>query len=325
MARRDSMLSVLGLMIATAPALAPAAAPPSEIVISGERVFPESLTSTSEGAVIFGSMGTRAIYRAPPGSPIAEAWIQPGTEGMHLIFGVFADDKSDTLYACSGGFSFGPPQPGQQPVVSTLYTFDLRTGAPKGHYPLPTANAACNDIAVGPDGTAYATDTQNMLIVRLVKGAKELEVWAGTGGEFGPSGDVLDGIAVLGDRVVVNALVTSKLFGVPIRKDGTAGTIAEIELDQPISRPDGMRSYGKRSLLVAESGNGGRLSRVDLTGNKGKVTVIREGFPDGAVSVTAVGASAYVLEGQLGLMMGRGDPNAKPKPFRAVAIPVGPP
>jgi sugar lactone lactonase YvrE len=136
---------------------------------------------------------------------------------------------------------------------------------------------------------------------------------------------VLDGIAVLGDRVVVNTLLTSKLFSVPIGKDGAAGSVTEIKLDGAITRPDGMRSFGKSSLLVAESGNGGRLSRVDLTGDTGKVTPVKKGFPGGPVAVTVVGTTAYVLEGQLALMMGRGDPNAKATPFHAVAVPVGKP
>ena len=310
-------------LLAGVTATAYAATPPAEIVIPGERIFPESLTSTADGSVIFGSLGARTIFRAKPGSGAAEAWIQPGTDGMQGIFGVFADNKSNTLYACSGGF--GPPQPGQAAVVPTLFTFDLKSGAPKGHYPMPTAGASCNDIAVGSDGTAYATDTSNMLIVRLKKGAKDLEVWAGAGSEFGPKGGVLDGIAVVGNRVVANTLLTSKLFSVPIGKDGKAGTVSEIKLDGVITRPDGMRSFGKSSLLVAEGGNGGRLSRVDLKGDSGKVTAVKDGFPDGPVAVTVVGTTAYVLEGQLAVLMGRGDPNAGPKPFHATAVAVGKP
>jgi hypothetical protein len=318
------MKSSLFLTLALGAAAAHAASPPAEIVIPGERVFPESLTSTADGAVIVGSLGARTIFRAKPGAPTAEAWIQPDTDGMKMIFGVFADSKSNTLYACSG--NFGPPPAGQAPTPSSLYTFDLKTGASKGHYPLPTAGGSCNDIAVGADGTAYATDTSNMQVVALKKGAKELAVWAGAGGEFGPKGGVLDGIAVLGDRVIVNVLLTSKLFSAPIGKDGKAGTVTEIKLDNPITRPDGMRSFGKSSLLVAEAGSGGgQLSRVDLTGDSGKVTSLKDGFPGGPVAVTVVGTTAYVLEGQLAAMMGRGDPSAKLAPFHATAVPVGKP
>jgi hypothetical protein len=71
-------------------------------------------------------------------------------------------------------------------------------------------------VAVGTDGTAYATDTNNMDVVRLKRGATALEVWVGAGA-FGPTGVVLDGISVLGKGVYVNTLVTSKLFTIPNR------------------------------------------------------------------------------------------------------------
>lgn len=321
---RSRRVASLCLAAAIGAAAAIYAATPAEIVIPGERIFPESLTSAADGSVIFGSLGARAIYRAKPGARTAEPWIQPGTNGMQGIFGVFADDASGTLWACSGGF--GPPPPGEPPYVPTLHAFDLKTGAPKGKYPLPKADGACNDIAIDANGTAYATDTTNMLVVRLKKGAQNLEVWAGENGEFGPRGGILDGIAVLGDRVVVNALVTGKLFSVPINKDGSAGTVTEIRLDSPLTRPDGMRSFGENRLLVADAGpdNKGRLARVDLSADAGKVTSLKEGFPGGPVSVTVVDGTAYVLEGQLMHMM-RPDPNVKPGPFRAVAVPVGKP
>jgi sugar lactone lactonase YvrE len=295
------------------------AAAPAEIVLPGERVFPESLTSSADGHVIFGSVGARTVFRAKPGAAMAEAWIQPGTDGAQGIFGVFADDKSNTLWACSGAFAApgGPPPP-----PSALHAFDLKTGAPKGRYPMPTAGGSCNDIAVGPDGTAYATDTPNMELLRLKKGASQLEVWVGNGA-FGPKGGVLDGIAVLGNRVIVNTLLTSKFFSVPVRSDGTPGAVTEIKLDRAVERPDGMRSFGKDSLLVAEGGSGGRLSRVTLKGDAGTVSTIKEGYPDGPVSVTVVGETAYVLEGQLGAL--RAPADAKPKPFRATAVAVGKP
>jgi len=309
-----------------ATSLAQAAAPP-ELIVPGERIFPESLTSAKDGTVIIGSIGTRQIFRVKPGAASAEVWISPGTDGMASIFGVFADDRSSTLYACSN--AFGPPG-GAATAPGTLYTFDLKTGAPKGHYPFPTSGALCNDIAVGPDGSAYATDTNNMEVVRLKKGATALEVWAGNGG-FGPKGGVLDGIAILGNRVLAGTLFTSKLFSVPIQPDGSAGKVTEVNLDRGIDRPDGIRSFGKDTLLVVEGGSNGhpgRLSKVKLAGDTGTATEVKQGYPDGAVAVTVVGTTAYVLEGQLAALMGRPNqsgPAPDPKPFHATAVEVGKP
>jgi sugar lactone lactonase YvrE len=313
------------LVAAAAAALAHAAAPPAEIVIPGERLMTESLTSAKDGSVIIGSIGGRTIFRAKPGAANAEAWIRPGTEGMGSIFGVFADDKSNTLWACSGA-AFGPPrQDAPPPAPSALYAFDLKTGAHNAHYPFPTAGAFCNDIAIDKDGNTYATDTQNMQVVRLKKGGTALEVWSADGA-FGPKGGVLDGIAILGNRVIVNTLATSKLFSTPIEKGGKAGTSVEVKLDTPVERPDGMRSFGKNSLLVVEGGSGGKLTKVVLDGDSGKRTVLKEGFPDGPVAVTVVGTTGYVLEGQLGGMRGPpGSAPPAPKPFKATAVEVGKP
>ncbi len=303
------------------------AAPPAHIVVQGERIFPESLTSASDGTVIIGSIAQRAIYRAPPGSALAVQWIKPGTDGMQSIFGVLADDASNTLWACSN--SFGPPQPGTAPAHAVLYAFDLQTGASKGHYPFPAAGSFCNDISVGPDGTAYATDTNNMEVVRLKKGGAQLDEWVGNGA-FGPRGGIVDGIVVLDGRVIVGTLATSKLFSVPVEPDGNAGPVTEVTLDQPLARPDGIRRFGRNGLLLAEGGSGGRLTRVILNGDTGTVTTIRQGFPDGPVAVTVVGTTAYLLEGQLSSLMRRapdppGPAGGTPKPFRATAVQVGTP
>jgi hypothetical protein len=163
-----------------------------------------------------------------------------------------------------------------------------------------------------------------MEVVRLPKGTKQLEVWAGNGA-FGPKGGILHGISVLGSRLFVNTLATSKLFVVPIEADGKAGTISEVKLDRPIDRPDGMRSYGTDTLLIVEGGGAGRASRIKITGDSGQVTTLKQGYPDGIVAITAVGSIAYVLEGQLKILFGPPDPNAKTNPFHATAVDVGHP
>jgi sugar lactone lactonase YvrE len=322
---RHVLLASLGALPVAMGALpAAAATPPDTITIPGEKIFPESLTSASDGSVIIGSIAQKTVYRAKPGAATADVWIAPGTEGLNNVLGVFADNKAGTLYVCSN--VLGPPGAGPA-VNATLLTFDLKTAAAKGHYVFPTEKGVCNDIAVDADGNAYATDTNNMEIVSLKKGATALEVWAGNGA-FGPKGGVLDGISVVGKRVVANTLATSKLFSIPIGADGKAGPVVEVKLDKEISRPDGMRSFGKSDVLIIEGGNGGRLSRIALTGDTGKVTTVKEGYPDGPVAVTVVGTTAYVLEGQLAAFMrgpAAGAEPPPPKPFKATAVAVGKP
>jgi hypothetical protein len=288
------------------------------MTIPGQRVFPESITSAG-GRLIIGSIAHREILEVKPGASAATPWIAADDAAGAGVYGVFADDRSHTLWAC---FSEFPGAHGGG--ASMLKAFDLASGALKARYVLPGRDAFCNDIAVGPDGTAYVSDTNNMQIDRLARPAASLEVWAGNGA-FGPRGGILDGVSVLGNRVIVNTLETSKIFAVVIATDGKAGAISEVKLSRPILEPDGMRAFGKDSVLLVESGGPGRLSKLTLHGNTGEVTTLKEGYPQGPVSVTVVGASAYVLEGQLDLLFGKGTEDRPTQPFHATAVEVGAP
>jgi hypothetical protein len=168
---------------------------------------------------------------------MAEPWIAPDNETTLGVYGVFADDKSNTLWACFSSF----PEPNRAPQApAALKAFDLQTGALKARYLSPPR--ALSAMTLRSELTARPM-SQTPPIVRLLSGSGQLEVWAGNGA-FGPSGDILDGISFLGNRLFVNTLSTSKLLAVPIEADGKAGTIAEVKLDRAINRPDGMRSFG---------------------------------------------------------------------------------
>jgi glucose/arabinose dehydrogenase/mono/diheme cytochrome c family protein len=189
----------------------------------------------------------------------AEAWIGPDREATLGVFGVYADDSSHTLWACfssARGSNHGAAQ-----APSALHAYDLKTGKPKGRYVLPTAGAFCNDIAVGPDGAAYVTDSNNMQVDRLARGTRRLKVWA-SDGAFGPKGGILDGISILDNRVYVNTMITSRVFSVLIDSDGKAGTISEVGLSRSIDRPDGMHPtrlpsrWTHREPLVPASDDG---------------------------------------------------------------------
>jgi hypothetical protein len=263
----------------------------------------------------------RDIFLVKPGASTAEVWISADNETTLGVYGLFADDRSNTLWAC---FSSFPGSQGSPQAPSALNAYDLHTGKLKTRYPLPSGSAFCNDIAIGPDGTAYVTDSDNMEIDRLPGGGGRLQVWAGKGG-FGPKGGVLDGISLIANRIVVNTLSTNKIFAVPIGAAGQAGAITAVTLNRHIEAPDGMRGFGKTSVLLVESGGVGRLARLDIKGDSGDLTTLKEGFPDGPVSVAVVGTTGYVLEGQLKALFGPSDPKLVSKPFRAIAVEIGKP
>ena len=51
-------------------------AAPAELHIPGEKIYPESITSTADGGVIIGSIGARTIYV-----------VKPGEEQLSALFG----------------------------------------------------------------------------------------------------------------------------------------------------------------------------------------------------------------------------------------------
>ncbi len=313
----------LGLVAAGLVALAcgAGAAEPSQIAIPGDRAFPESLSSSSDGTIFIGSFAEGGIFRVAPGDAKAEPWIKPGANDSRSTLGVLADDRSGTLWVCSNDLSgMGVVTPGTA-KGSALKSFDLKTGDPKGSVALPGGRTLCNDIAIGPDGAAYVTNSFNPHVLRLRPGSNQLESWA-TDPRFTVKGGAgLDGIAFGGDgNAYVNTFNGNGLFRIEVTGNGAAGQITQLQTSRPIQLPDGMRRYGKNTLLMIEGA--GRLDRVTVDGEQAKIDTLKEGY-DGPVSVTQIGNTAWVLEGQLPYLL---DPKMKDRrprlPFRAYAVPL---
>ena len=282
----SSLWQTIGaVVVAVSVAAGAAAQGRTEITINDADVSPENLTSSQDGTVYFGSTAKGTIYRASPGAPQAEPWIQAATAGLTNVLGVLAHDASNTLWVCanSTGGRGGAPVNGQ----TALRSFDLRTGAAKGTYPFPDGGL-CNDIAIGPDGAAYASDTFAGRILRLRSGATTLDVWAMhelLGG--------VDGLSFLADGALyANSYFSGALVRIPVNADGAAGNIVALETSVPFRQPDGLRTVGPRTLVQIEGQ--GRLTEITIDGTKADVRVLQEGLTRGA-GVTVIGDTALVL------------------------------
>jgi sugar lactone lactonase YvrE len=302
-------LSATALVLITASGFA--AESITEITLPGTRIFPESITSTADGTLIVGSLGHGNVSRIAHGSTTAEEWIKPGTGGLNQILGVFADEKSKTLWVCSNNLQ-------NKGEATAAMAFDLKTGAPKGTYPLPGDGTLCNDIAVAADGTTYFTDTRQGSVLMLKPGAKSLEIAAKD-----PLLAGADGLA-FGEKTIlyVNSVTAGKLLRLDLGPDGKAKSVAELKLSRPLDRPDGMRAIGKDRLLLAE--NSGKMSIVTFEGadpQTAEIKTIKEGL-EMTPAVTATRGMAWIVEGKLPYMNDATYKDKDPGMFKMYAVPL---
>ena len=165
-----------------------------------------------------------------------------------------APEYSPALRICTGGRG-GAPVVGQ----TALRSFDLKSGAAKGTFNFPSNGGVCNDMAIASDGTVYATESFANRIHRLKPGARELDLWV----PADPRLAGVDGIAVLADGAVyVNTFFAGQVFRIPVNPDGSAGAMVQIETSMPLTRPDGLRSVGPRTMVQAEGQ--GRLTELTI-------------------------------------------------------------
>lgn len=280
----------------------------TEITLPGTRVFPESITSTTDGTLIVGSLGHGDVLRIAPGSSDAVEWIKADTNGLNSVLGVFADEKNHLLWVCSNKL-------GQTGEPTAVKTFDLKSGAAKDSYVLPGDRTLCNDIAVAPDGTAYITDTFAGAVDMLKPGAKALDVAAKD-----PLLAGADGLAFANKSTLyVNSVTANKLLRVDLGPDGKSTKVTDLKLPRALDRPDGMRAIGKGRFLLAE--NSGKMSLVTFNGDEATLTTLKE-VTASTPGVTATKGMAWVVEGKLNYMQ---DPKMKdedPGTFKMYAVPL---
>ena len=289
------------------------------IPVPGTKAFPESITATSDGALFVGRIGDGGIVRVQPRSAESAVFVQPGAAGSRSILGVFADEAASTLWACSNDLSaLGGPATGSD-TASALKGFDLKTGVGKRSVPLPGSHAFCNDITVDAAGAVYITDSAHPTILKLSPGATTFEVFAQDSAFTPPpGGGGLDGIAFGSDgNLYVTTYTAGELFRVEV-KDGRAGRITRLSGTRHLTLPDALRALGDNSFLLIEGS--GSLDRVVIQGDAFAVTPIRGGFTT-PTSVTRIGSTAWVSEGQLAFFFDPSRKNASPSlPFRIYAV-----
>jgi streptogramin lyase len=311
MACHRVFLAGVATLMAIVASLATAA---QAIKLPGELAYPESLAASSDGTLFIGSAKTGGVLRVTPGSATPTPWIAPTTFGTRSIFGVLVDERSGTLWTCSNDLaSDGIASPGTG-TGSALKGFDLKTGEGKVSAPFPGNHPLCNDIAVAKDGRVYVSDEYSARVLRLSTDMHSLEVFVSD-----PQLADIDGIAFGADgNLYANTYEGSGLFRIDVRHS-TAGKVVKLITSRPITHPDGMRPVTGNMFLMVEAA--GTLDRVSFRGDKALIETIRSDMVEPS-AVTSVGRTAWVAEGQIGVLYDVKHPKAPKLPFDVVPVPL---
>jgi sugar lactone lactonase YvrE len=145
--------------------------------LAQDDFYPEGMSHDSvRGVWYLGSIRHRKVTRiARDGG--AEDIVKEGQDGLWAVFGVRADPGTATLWVTTAAI---PQMAGYLPVDSGrsgIYAFDLANGRLKGRYLLPASvpGHLLGDLAVAPNGDVYATDSQDPVIWRILKGSDRVQ------------------------------------------------------------------------------------------------------------------------------------------------------
>ncbi|MEU4090501.1 SMP-30/gluconolactonase/LRE family protein [Streptomyces aureus] len=227
MHRRTFLTATAALAATVAAPQAHAAAGPRISVaftLPGDRVYPEGITlDPRTGDVYVGSYTNGAVYRAARGKRAAEVFLPPGADGRATANGLKAD-RHGRLWVIDS--------------TAGVDVYDLRDRSLLARFAVPgDAPRFVNDLALGPDGTAYLTDSTRAVIYRVTAA----EVSRGVRGTMTPAYDlsrVRD--PQQSDAFTLNGIVADcggrRLFTVDMtggglyRVDVVTGAVAQVAL-----------------------------------------------------------------------------------------------
>ncbi|MEO5706167.1 MAG: hypothetical protein ABIT10_01455 [Alteraurantiacibacter sp.] len=302
-------LACAALALLSACASVPHMMVPPDMVMQGERLFPESIASDAAGNIYIGS-NPGMVFRARVGESEARPWIVPdAANGLATVFGVLVDEPRGLLWVCSN------PRQGEGGAPAIL-SFRLSDGARVRSYPLSVEGPAmCNDMTVGPEGEVYASETLGGRILLLENGGSAFTEWA-RDPEFASA----DGIVWGNGQLYLNAIQRGNLVRANMDVAGRFTQATVLTPSRPMGGPDGLRALGGNRFLQSE-GNAGLITLVTISGDRAEIETLAGGI-DYASSVTAVNGRAFYPEGKLRFLFGPAA-GQDPGPFvvRNVAIP----
>ncbi|QSR28696.1 gluconolaconase [Nocardioides aromaticivorans] len=260
--------TTLGLAATATPASADEGGRPSSYLLQGDAASPvgskfEGIGADERRGLFYVSEVTGGeIHRGSVQSEQTEEWLKgDGTDGRFTARGITVDHEGN-VYVAGGPNGIGTGRP-------DLWVYD-KEGALLAALRVPgTTDAFLNDVAIGRDGAAYFTNSNDPQVFRVAEGEDgwEATLWADATGTITRSaGFNLGGIVLSADRSAF--VVAQGNVGRMWRFDSRTGEASEIANDTDLVNADGLVRQGNRLTVVRNFSRMVATLRVSADGSR---------------------------------------------------------
>jgi hypothetical protein len=241
-----------------------------------DQYFPEGITVTAADRMFVGSVATGAIYTVAPNQEVAEPFVLAKTLPQSGVLGMTPSSDGGLLWVCNTDTAN---------AHADIVGIGVGDGLTKAthHMPDSAVGSFCNDLAIGADGSLWATESFGGRLFRipsgqLVSNSDAIE-WLQADELAGPDGPTVgvfgvNGLALVsGKLLLVNSSLGTLLSIDPTLASPSASDLHTIALTEAggnvvLANPDGMTRLNDTQVLIVENGlgldNGKRVVRVNL-------------------------------------------------------------
>jgi sugar lactone lactonase YvrE len=292
--------------------------------IPEKGLVPEGIAFDSKsGSFFVSSIRKRKIVRVAPDGKASD-FVASGRDGLRGVLGMRVDPARRRLWACTRAMKHMEGfREGQNPE-SALMEFDADSGRLVRERPLPVEPepAACDDVALAPDGSVFVNDTGHTRLYVLRPGAADLEVFVDD-----PELGQPQGFAVSGDGKTVYVSNYRKVMAV----DAASRKVREVTapVDFPLNGIDGL-AFSAGSLYAVQNGiEPNRVVRLTLSPDGSRIAAGRilemnnPLFDEPTLGIVANGAFHYVADSQGGRFLKGAVPESDQREVVVLKTPLG--
>lgn len=267
--------------------------------IPEKGLVPEGIAFDSKtGSFFVGSIRKRKIVRVTADGKASD-FVPSGRDGLRGVLGMRADATRRRLFACTRAMEHMEGFVKDQGPESALVEFDADSGKLVKERPLPKEpeSAACDDVALGPDGAVYVNDAEHTRLYVLKPGVAELEVFVDD-----PELGRPQGFAVSDDGKTVYVSNYRRVMAV----DATSRKVRAVAApdDFPLNGIDGLALF-RGSLYAVQNGiEPHRVVRLTLSPDGSRILagelleMNNPLFDEPTLGIVVNGAFHYVADSQ---------------------------